>query len=80
MKAAIALADLSAGGPIHKSLNRQEEISKPGPYLEANWAEQPKGKAGHQSRGEGWEEQATGLSTGREHPNLRPLIFSGCVA
>lgn len=62
VKAAIALAGLSALGPIHKCLNRQEEISKLGSCLETNRTEQPKGKAGHQSRGEGWEEPARGLS------------------
>lgn len=62
VKAAIALAELSALGPIHKCLNRQEDISNLGSYLEINRAKQPKEKAGHQSRGEGWEEWATGLS------------------
>lgn len=63
VKAAIALAELSAVGPIHKSLKRQEEISKLGPYLETNRAEQGKGKGGHQSRGEGWEEVLSVVQT-----------------
>lgn len=71
VKSANVLADPSAVGPIHKSLNKQEEVSKMGPYLETNRAGQPGGKAGHQSRGEGWEEQATGLSTVQRAPKFQ---------
>ena len=74
VKAAIALAALSAVGPIHKCWNRQEEISKLGPKLETNRAEQPKGKAGRQSRGEGWESQAGhGAQHGAESTQISDL-------
>lgn len=69
VKAAIALAGLSAVEPTNKCLTGREEISKLGLSLERNSTEKVEGNTGHRAEvRDGKARQATGLSTAQRAP------------